>query len=74
MNFIISVKKNNYVVKNNINGYLADTPEEWVSVLEKLLKDVVLRKRMGEAGKKLVQEQYSYQKTVQQIYAELPKL
>ena len=64
----------NYVVKNDINGYLAETSEEWVLAMEKLLKDVVLRKHMGEAGQKRIQEQYAYQKLIPQIHMELGKL
>ena len=64
----------NYIIKNNINGFLADTPEEWASALEKLLQDASLRKRMGVAGRKLVEERYSYQTIVPRIHAELVKI
>ncbi len=61
----------NYIIRDGENGFLANTTEEWVSVLEKLLKDASLRQRMGEAGEKFAQEQYSYQKIVPKIYSEI---
>lgn len=41
-------------VKNGENGFLCSTPEEWGDALFRL-KDVEVRKKIGEAGKKSVQ-------------------
>lgn len=63
-----------YIIKNGVNGFLVENPEEWAVALEKILKDAQLRKRMGEEGLKLVQERYSYEKVVLQMHDEIVKL
>ncbi len=62
-----------YIVRSGDNGYVASTFQEWIMALEKLIKDVSLRKRMGQAGQNYVYEQYSFQKNIPRIYAELIK-
>jgi len=64
----------NYIIQNGENGFLADTPEEWVSIIKTLIEDYSLRKRMGEAGQKLIQEQYSYEHIIPRIQSEIIKL
>jgi glycosyltransferase involved in cell wall biosynthesis len=41
-----------------VNGFLAETTEEWTEALRKLA-DPALRQRMGAAARKTVEEQYS---------------
>ncbi|MGC8651599.1 MAG: glycosyltransferase, partial [Minisyncoccia bacterium] len=50
-----------------INGFKATTEEEWLNYLEELYKDYNLRKRMGQAGRKIVEEKYSVQVTTKQL-------
>jgi glycosyltransferase involved in cell wall biosynthesis len=40
------------VVDNGVNGFVADSENEWMSAIEKLINDAELRKKMGEAGRK----------------------
>ncbi len=40
-------------------GFLASTPEEWAVAIKRLAADPVLRRQMGAAGRKIVEEQYS---------------
>ena len=47
------------VVEQGRNGYLADTQEDWHSVLRTLIDDPELRRRMGRQGSHLVREVYS---------------
>ena len=54
-----SVGMNSEIIANGINGFLADTPEEWFEVLSKLIEDDNLRKSIGLAGRKTVEEKYS---------------
>ena len=42
-----------------VNGFLADTTEDWVSFLSALIEDGDLRKRLGEAASITVEERYS---------------
>jgi len=49
------------VIANGINGFLANSTEEWVDAMESLLDDGDLRKRFANAGRRLVAEKYSLQ-------------
>lgn len=50
---------NSDIVQHGVNGFLAETPQDWLEALHSLLSDPVLRRRMGEAGRKTVEERYS---------------
>jgi hypothetical protein len=54
---------NRQIVEHGVNGFLADTPEQWEQALERLLADPDLRQRMGRAGRKKVEQQYCVQAT-----------
>lgn len=58
---------NNIIVRHGENGFLANTFTEWCDALDKLCEDAVLRKRMGEEGRKIVEENYSLQVTVPRL-------
>ena len=50
---------NKVIIEEGVNGFLCSSPAEWKSSLEKLLTDQQLRERMGMAGRKKMEEQYS---------------
>jgi glycosyltransferase involved in cell wall biosynthesis len=50
---------NTSIIQDGINGFLASSPEEWKGKLELLLKDKELRKMLGKAGKRTIDERYS---------------
>jgi glycosyltransferase involved in cell wall biosynthesis len=50
---------NSTIIKDGVNGYLADTPEDWIGVLKKLLHSGELRREIGLAGRKTVEDEYS---------------
>ena len=52
---------NSDIVEHGVNGFLAETDAEWKTVLEMLLRDPDLRRQMGAAGRKKVEEHYSLQ-------------
>jgi glycosyltransferase involved in cell wall biosynthesis len=54
---------NTEIVQQGVNGFLADTPDEWVAALGKLLLDRSLRRKMGQAGRLRVETQYCLQVT-----------
>jgi len=56
---VSNVGSNKNIVEDGVNGYLANTKEEWIEKLSKLIEDPELRKRMGLAGRKTVIEKYS---------------
>ena len=49
---------NRQVVRHGVNGFLADTTDEWADALCQLA-DPAVRKRMGEEARKTVEQQYS---------------
>ena len=53
------VGANKKVVLPNVNGFWAESEEEWVQALEMLLLDGPLRKKMGKAGRRHVEKNYS---------------
>jgi glycosyltransferase involved in cell wall biosynthesis len=50
---------NRDIVEHGVNGFLADSDDEWRAAVDALLNDADLRRRMGAAGRKKVEEQYS---------------
>ncbi len=51
---------NREIVKSGINGFLAETPTEWLNCMTTLYDDMKLRKKMGADARKDAEEQYSY--------------
>ena len=49
------------IVEHGVNGFLVETIEQWEEALTILLQDPDLRHRMGQAGRKKVQQQYCVQ-------------
>jgi glycosyltransferase involved in cell wall biosynthesis len=53
------VGANREVIQPGENGYLATTEEDWLELLEKLITDEKLRRKLGQAARKTVVEKYS---------------
>lgn len=49
------------IVEHGVNGFLASSGAEWAEALQTLLRDPALRARMGEAGRRKVEREYSLQ-------------
>lgn len=49
------------IVENGSDGYIARNDDEWYYSLEKLIIDENLRKKFGQAGRKKIESNYSYQ-------------
>ncbi len=47
------------MVRHGETGILARTPEQWIEAVRRLAEDVELRRRMGRAGRRLVETRYS---------------
>lgn len=50
---------NSEIVQDGINGFLATTTDEWVAGITRLIEDADLRRRMGAAARRTVEEKYS---------------
>lgn len=52
---------NNQIIKDGVNGFLANSTEEWVDKLSILIENESLREKFGVEGRKTVLEDYSYE-------------
>ena len=60
--FVATAYGTNYrIMENGVHGFLAKTNEDWLQALINLIDDIELRKRMGTAGRKRVEERFSLQ-------------
>ena len=50
---------NTEIIRDGENGLLANTDEEWIAALSRLLASASLRKTMGEKARKTVEERFS---------------
>ena len=50
---------NKKIIQNGKNGFLANSPSEWVDLLSKLIENQDLRKKIGQAGRETVLKNYS---------------
>lgn len=50
------------IIRNDVDGLLASTEDEWVAALSRLVEDDPLRLRLGAAGRTRVVESYSVQR------------
>jgi glycosyltransferase involved in cell wall biosynthesis len=54
---------NEAIVRSGYNGFLAATTEEWIDALERLAKDPELRSVLGNNARRMVDEEYSAQRS-----------
>lgn len=54
-----SVGMHRQLVRHGETGFLADTPAEWIAAIGRLAEDPALRRRMGAAGRELVEDHYN---------------
>jgi glycosyltransferase involved in cell wall biosynthesis len=50
---------NTEIIADGVNGFLAETPDEWVDKLSQLIESVELRRKLGTAGRETVVKHYS---------------
>jgi hypothetical protein len=54
-------------ITHGVTGFLAETPEQWVEALGLLTGDAALRRDMGEAARRDVEQRYSPQRGAQRL-------
>ena len=58
--FVATAYGTNYrIMQHGVQGFMAANDDEWIENIIRLIDDVELRKRMGLAGRKTVEELYS---------------
>jgi len=68
------VGENNYLIRDGENGFLADETEDWVAKIKKLIKDPSLIKKLGKAGQRTIEKEYSYKVTIPKLIKIIQKL
>ncbi len=61
---------NTSIIQHGENGYLASSPEEWLSTLSMLIESAELRRTIGQNGRKTIIEHYSVE-SMKDRYVEL---
>jgi len=59
---------NKEIIEDGVNGFLANTEEEWIEKLSRLIEDPGLRMRMGKAGRKTIEERFSLKYNAPRFY------
>ena len=60
---------NSEVVEHGVTGFIADSPDEWVSSMERLIKDPDLRSAMSERAIRVARAKYSLTANAERIVA-----
>jgi glycosyltransferase involved in cell wall biosynthesis len=47
------------IINDGVNGFLANTEEEWVNKISQLIESFELRKKMGMSGRETIVSRYS---------------
>lgn len=61
------VEINKEIVKDGVNGFLANSHKKWVEKISILIENEELRIRFGQAGRKTVEEKYSLEKASERM-------
>jgi len=62
---VSNIGRNQEIVTDGANGFLADSEDEWVDKLSRLVEDTALRERLGQAGRRTVEAGFSMQSHIQ---------
>jgi len=60
---------NTEIVCQGVNGFLAQTADDWVNSLANLMSDSLARLKMGNAGREMVEDKYCLQQTAPRLVA-----
>jgi len=58
---------NQEIIEEGVNGFTATSPREWLDTLRLLQSDQELRRRMGQAGRAMVEDRYCLQVTAPRL-------
>jgi glycosyltransferase involved in cell wall biosynthesis len=50
---------NTELIEDGVNGFLANSDEEWMEKIGRLIRDADLRKKLGAAGRRTIEQRYS---------------
>ncbi len=56
---VSNIGRNCEIVQDGVNGFLADSEGEWIEKLSRLFEQPLLRKQLGLAGRKTVEDSFA---------------
>ena len=59
---------NDKIVEHRVNGYLAESMEDWLTALRSLRDDIELRAAMGRAGHQKAKKLYNLHETAPRLF------
>ena len=65
---------NRDIVEHKVTGFLAESPDEWLVAIERLIRNPDLRKIMGKKGQKRVTEHYAIDVTFRKMIRRLESM
>jgi len=65
---------NSALIKEGVNGYLANSEDQWYQKLEVLIKNRTLRESMGASGRNIVEERYSLEVSAPKLIEFIEKI
>lgn len=65
---------NSEIIQDGVNGFLAESAEEWVQKIEALIQSPELRIKMGKAGRKTIEDHYSIHSNYQKYLSFFNKI
>lgn len=68
------VGENRFAIQDGENGLLAESEDDWVKKLERLLEDADLRRRIGENARRTARKRYSLSRHGERLAAILSEL
>ncbi len=54
------------IIQDGVNGFFADAHDDWLGAIDRL-RDPLLRRRIGEAGRRTVEERYSLRRAAPKL-------
>jgi len=68
------VGEQKYVIKHGVNGFLADSEEEWYRYLKLLIEDDELRRKLGKEGRRTAERVLSLEVNGRKLYEIISRL
>jgi len=65
---------NSVLIKEGVNGYFADSEEQWYDKLQMLINNRALRESMGSKGREIAEQRYSLQVSTPKLVQFIKKL
>lgn len=66
--------ENNYIIQDGVNGFLCRDDDDWVQKIGQLIEEKNLRKKLGDCGRRTVEDKYDLEKNTKEIIEIMERL